>query len=234
MKAHPMPFSAPMILALLESRKTQTRRLLQSGENEHGRSTWPCYQDGKRVTPMCHPPRIAEGPNNSLLSPAPIKPGDLIWVREHWKSDRHYDDLAPSDMGGEEPLIYNADSEVQRWGWRPDALSRWGRFRQGMHMPRWANRITLEVKDVRVQRLQAISDQDALAEGVEFAVAPVAGQDIDIDGEFWPGGPKRMFSQLWDSLNSKRAPWADNPWVVAYSFKVHKQNVDEFTAQLVA
>ncbi|WP_425097541.1 hypothetical protein, partial [Thalassovita sp. S70] len=102
--------------------------------------------------------------------------GDRLWGREAWRTDRCYDDLAPLEMGGEEPLIYTCDDTVQRWGWRPDALSMWGRIRRPQHMPRWASRLTLIVTDVRVMRVQEIGDVDANKAGLKGFIS-ADGQD---------------------------------------------------------
>lgn len=83
------------------------------------------------------------------------------------------------------------------------------RWRPGIHMPRWASRLTLHVTDVRVQRLQDISEDDAQAEG-----CPCQSDD-DLCGMEAAG----WFRDLWDSLNAERAPWSSNPWVVAVTFR---------------
>ncbi|OAO02680.1 hypothetical protein [Roseovarius indicus] len=225
MTDRPIPFSAPMILALLDGRKTQTRRVLTPQPEiafssifcDHGK-----WWTGDSLT--------AEKIENLRVN---YTVGDRLWVREAWKTDRYYDDLAPSGMGGEEPLIYVADSAVERWGWKPDALSRWGRFRQGRFMPRWASRLTLTVTDVRVQRVQEISETDSIAEGcrpffdhenpeitygpngTEHRMAPLRG-------------PVDDFRQIWENLNAKRGfGWDANPWVAAYTFDVHRCNIDQ-------
>lgn len=196
MADHPMIFSAPMVRALIEGRKTQTRRIV----TPNGGGLW---------TGFGYPRSLDD-------TPIKCRPGDRLWVREHWKTDRHYDDLSPSEMGGDEPLVYLADSAVQRWGWKPDALSRWGRHRQAMHMPRWASRLTLTVTDVRVQRLQEISAEDATAEGVPFEADALAPAEWSVS----------RFADLWNSLHGAGA-WDSNPWVAAYTFEVDARNIDQ-------
>jgi hypothetical protein len=192
MAERPIIFSAPMIRPLLDGHKTQTRRITKRQDDIHvdGRGGW-----------------IYPG----LL---PYALGDRLWVKEAWKSESVYDDLVPSQMGGEEPLIYSADNAVQRWGWKPDALSRWGRYRHARFMPRWASRLTLTVTDVRVQRLQDISRGDAMAEGCPFANMA--------DGP----SPRDWFQDLWSSLHGPDA-WGANPWVCALTFAAHKSNIDQ-------
>ena len=174
MTDRPILFSAPMVRALFTCTKTQTRRL---------------YAHGDHTLTMPLKPRHAVG--------------DRLYVREHWRTEsKAYDDLAPSDMGGEEPVIFAADAD---WSLNKTV----GRPRQGMHMPRWASRLTLTVTDVSVQRLQDISEADAIAEGI-VSTHPILEYQL-----------------LWDSLNADRAPWASNPWVTATSFTVERRNIDE-------
>ena len=98
-------------------------------------------------------------------------------------------------------------------------------------MPRWCSRITCIVTDVRIERLQDITDHGALREGVSVAVPARAGQDIDIDGQYSPGGPRRMFRELWNGLNAKRGyGWVINPWVFVIVFETVLKNIDRLEA----
>jgi hypothetical protein len=164
--------------------------------------------------------------------------GDRLYVREAWRSEAVYDDMSPSAMGGDEPVRYEADGAHQTWGY--PAISKAGRLRQGMHMPRRASRLTLIVKDVRVQRLQDISEADAIAEGVyrltENGRTSWWPTEAEIDQ---PGGAGwwtavQAFSHLWDSLNDKPerpgCSWSDNPFVVAVTFTVEYRNIDQVPA----
>lgn len=159
-------------------------------------------------------------------------PGDRIWVRETWKTSAAYDDLAPSEMGGEEGVKYLADSGVETWGW---AEPIWGKTRTSIHMPRWASRITLVVNDVRVERLQDISERDAEAEGVSFFLEeddPMPWGDMTAKDRACMvrtsyGSHTKAFNHLWDSLNAKRAPWSSNPWVMAISYTPYLCNIDQ-------
>lgn len=226
MTDRPILFSGSMVRALLAGTKTQTRRVLKKPKwaQEKG---WPerimDEQDlDGRLSWFAR--------DTGCLSPLPIyQPGDRLWVREAWKSDHCYDDLAPSEMGGEEALFFVADNSVERWGWKPDSLSRWGRFRQGMHMPRWASRLTLTVTDVRVQQVQEISNADAVAEGIERLNC----DGLDGFRNYQSDDPKARvamqpsFRSLWDSLNVSRGyGWDANPWVAAYTFTVERRNID--------
>ncbi|MDO8983958.1 hypothetical protein [Cypionkella sp.] len=210
----PILFSAPMVRALLAGTKTQTRRAL----------------------PTAHPkfPGLNRMRNDLLIDPQEvwywdgvydgvgasmrlrIAPGDRLYVREHWRAASAYDDLSPSDMGGEESIRYEADQAWQTWGW-PVPVGLEGRFRQGIHMPRWASRLTLTVTEVRVQRLQDISEADAVAEGADAA-------SIRMYPEL--GTARHWYQDLWNSINGESA-WDKNPWVAAYSFTVQNGNIDQ-------
>lgn len=174
-----------MVRALLDGRKTQTRRVLASGAAED-----------IGIVMAENPPRFAVG--------------DRLYVREAWRTEsRAYDDLAPSDMGGEETVIYEADAE---WSLNKSV----GRLRAGMHMPRWASRLTLTVTDLRVQRVQDIDYDDAVAEGVSSDNGP---------------GQIGAYITLWDKLNAARSfGWETNPWIVAVSFTVQRGNIDQVAA----
>ncbi len=216
----PILFSAPMVRAVIReieqpgTGKTQTRRVL----------TPQPPADAGLVG--IYAPRLTAvfgyiTPDADCKIALRYVPGDRLYVREAWATEAAYDDLSPSAMGGEEPIRYDADGAHQTWGY--PAISRLGRFRQGMHMPRWASRITLTVTEVRVQRLTEISDYDAIAEGI--AGAP--GQDFDIDGHWWPGQAPMRFRELWNNLNAERGyGWDANPWVVAVTFAPTLGNID--------
>lgn len=161
------------------------------------------------------------------------KLGDRLYVREHWRCSAKQDEKAPRDLTPRSMTIaFEAGGSIanqdSRDDWRPSPASYteadWmGRFRQGMHMPRWASRLTLTVSDVRVQRLQEISEVDARAEGV--------------DGSCWDdwrdyGGPSTYlpaYRTLWNSLHGPDA-WDANPWVAAYSFRPRLGNIDKIGA----
>lgn len=222
MTDRPIIFSAPMIRALLEGRKTQTRRVVKA---QPGNAARGCYHrpDGRWIWVSAPRPDNGvglEGVGISNPFRLPYAPGDRLWVREAWRSASAYDDLSPSAMGGEEPIRYEADEAWQTWGWGVP-LRTVGRFRSSMHMPRWASRLTLTVTDVRVQRLQDIRTMDAIAEGIDLPWVPggtlaIMAQGIATDG----------FRALWNSIHGPEA-WAANPWVAAISFTVRQGNIDQ-------
>jgi len=203
MSDKPILFSAPMVRALLAGTKTQTRRIInpQPVVNSAGLLRWDI--------PKLSVQTDAEGLAWHML----ISKGDRLYVREHWCTGGQHDHLAPRDLPQEwaEPIEYIADGTDNRNG----------RFRQGMHMPRWASRLTLTVTDVRVQRLQEISIDDAAAEGVFVPEAQFAQQG--------KGAPVLAFAGLWESINGPGS-WESNPWVAAYSFTVEHCNIDQARA----
>lgn len=205
----PIIFSAPMVRALLAGQKTQTRRLLRNPEY-YGCPTGDC-------------PHQTQAECNAAMAAlaseiVPYAPGDRLYVREHWKTSRGNDGVAPRDLDPLAPVLYLADG-TERGKY---SVGTPGKHRQGMHMPRWASRLWLSVTDVRVQRLQDISEADCLAEGVEepgFWDQVAAGQ---------PWHPRGAYRDLWNSLHTDPGTrWDDNPWIVAVSFTVHHGNIDE-------
>lgn len=220
MTDRPIIFSGAMVRAILAGQKTQTRRSLR------GEPMCPtvCFQ--------CQPCNICKF--------LPYRPGDRLWVRETWAAGACADGLSPAmlspgfwrrDNGG---LWYAADDAEPNTPVTPR-----GKRRPAIHMPRWASRITLTISDVRVQRLQEITDEDAVAEGVmtlgtpiggwwsplEGAVLDAIGQESNIESP----PPIIRFAYLWNWINDKRAGkrWADNPWVVALTFTADRRNIDK-------
>lgn len=209
MTDRPIIFSAPMLQALLARRKTQTRRVLKPQPIPGG-----FWRDRPRPDPcgwtQADWDQIYSGeyPDGFRCAQSvPYATGDVLWIRETWRVGLAYDDLRPAAMSGEEIVDYVADSTTARWSI--------GRTRSPIHMPRWASRLTLTVSDVRVQRLQDISEADAQAEGCPARTyEDLAGQD-----------PRGWFRDLWDSIHGAGA-WDANPWVVAVSFAVERRNID--------
>lgn len=202
----PIIFSAPMVRALIEGRKTQTRRVLALRDGGH----------------------VARTGNFCI--------GDRLWVRESFRGAKGYDDFAPKDFGNK-PNWYVADGE-------PDMKVWWhlsDKVRPAFYMPRFISRITLDVTKVRVQRLQEISHQDCIDEGIEKVFYDgesevYAGQfgwkDYQFDHPhsvvpFRHNMPILSYKSLWNALNEDRGySWMANPWVVALTFTVDKRNID--------
>jgi hypothetical protein len=186
MKERPILFSAPMVRALLDGMKTQTRRIADDFIGFAG--------SGQPLT-------VRGGSPCEYVCPYG-QPGDRLWVREAWKAHSVFDNVPPRDIP-KTCVWYPADS-----GYMPGS-----RARPSIHMPRWASRITLEIVSVRVERLQDISEADALAEGVSDTGSMITG-----DGANEISGPIAEYAVLWESINGHRS-WEANPWVWVVEFK---------------
>ncbi|MFU0502978.1 hypothetical protein [Pseudaminobacter sp. NGMCC 1.201702] len=211
----PILFSAPMVRALLDGRKTQTRRVLSS--DKPNSLFYEQWSDSYVLDPGNQSWRDRE---------LRYRAGDRLYVREAWRVTKTLDHVAPRDLDRTTiPEWLATDPELYQ-----------GRKRPGMHLPRWASRLTLIVTDVRVQRLQEISNEDALAEGVD----PLDWQLARYQAEFREGGIVSStetrnyipaFHRLWDSLNAGRGyGWDVNPWVVAITFRPILANIDQVPA----
>ena len=211
----PILFSAPMVHAILReierpgTGKTQTRRVLTAGCDEP--PTFVC--DGV-ITAYDENGRPYRWPNTKAV-------GDRLYVREAWRTYIALDEVPPRELSKTVVLSYLAD---------PDDGTCQGKHRPAMFMPRWASRITLTVTDVRVQRLQEISEADAIAEGADVCRLPGidGGIMVHTDNPGVTVSPGRWYRQLWDSLNDSRGyGWDTNPWVAAYTFSPVLGNIDQ-------
>ena len=220
MKEHPILFSAPMVRALLAGRKTQTRRVVKP-------QPWDVTEEA--AWKLWH--------NEPTPIPCPYgQPGDRLWVRETWHTSAEQAGVKPSrllsEWGGHglPPICYHADSADNGCG--SLALSGgWDqRGRPSIFMPRWASRLTLELTSVRVERVQAITEEDALQEGVDLAEWGDGYPDEDPREVGYPSAAaslahanttySRAFSRLWDSINAARGyPWSADPWVWVVGFR---------------
>ncbi len=213
MKERGMIFNSEMTRAILDGRKTQTRRPVKFPVLDKNLG---CELAGNELA--------GELSAGNYLNSTFGKPGDRIWVRETFQGplfdydlmDSYCKDPTPFEKpefcvykadGVPAPEFYDADDELHCC-WRPS-----------IHMPRWASRILLEITDVRVERLNAISEEDATAEGV-----PPAGSFLpDYPGTFLtPKGDfataKVAFQRLWESIYGEES-WKANGWVWVISFK---------------
>ncbi|KQU96483.1 hypothetical protein [Devosia sp. Root105] len=222
MTDRPITFSGPMVRALLAGTKTQTRRVIKPrGRLSLFDGTW---SDSYVLDP---------GNAGWRAKDVRILVGDRLYVREHWHAEVGYDGTSPRDIPGGNPVWFVADGK----GPAADAFKP-GRFRQAMHMPKWASRITLHVAEVRVQRLQEISDEDAIAEGIEDVTREIAPGDTSL--RFWKryrdGGwngyvdnPIGSYASLWTEINGPGS-WEANPWVAATTFEVERCHIDQARA----
>lgn len=208
----PIIFSGPMIRALLDGTKTQTRRALKPQPDTGARFSG-FERDGHAL--------FTKG---SLYGKQRLRyaPGDRLWVREAWRTIGTWDDVSPRNLGSIAPIRYEADAYINQpdyWQGRSEPV-KYGRYRHARFMPRRASRLTLTVTDVRVQRLQEISEADARAEGVSPITEP-----NDLKWEHYaPHGA--AFVILWNSINGPGA-WDANPWVAAYTFTARRGNIDQ-------
>ncbi|MTI72564.1 MAG: hypothetical protein FH747_03045 [Stenotrophomonas sp.] len=218
MKARPILFKPDMVNAILEGRKVQTRRIVKplagAGWQPKTANGDPCLL-GWITTP--HPKKgkfglfmrreiySGSGKYEHDLIPCPYgAPGDVLWVREAWG-------IIDDNTVEAGAAAYRATDPVALDKWRPS-----------IHMPRWASRLTLEITDVRVERLQDISEEDARAEGARLELAEVDSVRLGAEASHRSG-----FQNLWKSINGEES-WAANPWVWVVEFQPHHTNVDAF------
>lgn len=186
MKTKPILFSTPMVKAILEGRKTQTRRIVKSIPND----TFQIWFDGGEW--------IVQNKNGQCWTKK-LKPryhkNDILWVRETFQHTKCLN-LHPSDDNY--GYIYKSDDQpwedYENWKWKPSIF-----------MPKEAARIFIKVINVHVQRLQDISESDAIAEGIIIEKTPFIE-------------PANAFASLWQSINGKKS-WAQNPFVWVYEFE---------------
>lgn len=200
MKEGPILFTTANAVAILGDRKTQTRRMMKPQP-----PTLPVVNTlGEWWA------RVNESSEYILPYRCPYgQPGDRLWVREAWRGSLAYDLAKPSDIPPGSPVVYQANGT----GSLPHFNA--GKLRPSIFMPRWASRITLEVMDVRVERLQDISEEDAHQEGIDNVLcAEAVGKSPLKMGMATQCG----FAYLWEKINGAGS-WAANSWVWVISFK---------------
>lgn len=191
-KERPIIFSAPMVRAILSGAKTQTRRVVKPQPRVSSKWTETSFDGGAA---FIFPPPRSQSIDDGSYCKIPSRygaPGDRLWVKEAWAT-------LPLNK-----RFYRADGEMHgEWKWR-----------SSLFMPRLASRITLEIVDVRVERLNVITEADAKAEGFAWNESTAVG---------WGDGAHRhpvlAFSETWDKLNGKTHPWSSNCWVWVIEFK---------------
>jgi len=249
MTDRPILFSAPMVRALLEGRKTQTRRIITphnlriytGGLDYSGRYVKPDQSMLETAFNNARNFRSIEGVFAWVTDPAPhqigavmsqwtgrlaYSAGDRLWVREAWRCEARLDKRAPRDIDTNYPGVkYVATDE-------PDDFGIEGKERRAMHMPRWASRITLQVTDVRIERLHDCSETDAIAEGCSQKLANeiMTPEELAVFASthiLCPEARGRILYEFhWERINGDGA-WDKNPWVAAYTFNVINRNIDQ-------
>ena len=180
-REHPILFSGPMVRAILAGQKTQTRRVMNPQPIKSGEHLW-IENRGEEVR-LDHLLADKVGSCKYLS-------GDRLWVRETLKAD-------------ERGMFYPADGQVVPQALVPNDYGDVKETLPSMFMPRRFSRVTLEITDVRVERLQDITEGDIIKEGCPNEI---------LYGTGW-------FRDLWETINGKKHPWASNPWLWVISFK---------------
>lgn len=224
MTERPILFSAPDIRSLLDGSKTQTRRIapitdLSIKPNSNDIVTWGVSfsKPVKGVLGSYSGGRFSEEHARRIIAHMFCphgQPGDRLWVRETWNRFEPW--LGFQYAADYEGFGIGADDDPDHI---PDDLVRW---RPSIHMPRAASRITLEITGVSVERLAAISEADAKAEGIEGQFEDGPWRNYGRDGYWFPEGkgtaPILSFRSLWESINGAES-WESSPWVWVISFR---------------
>lgn len=229
----PIIFSAPMVRALLDGRKTQTRRVIKLA----GRRPEFCGPRGCESDPNCWGWEDSEHGDWVTLEKEPgqrmcwrdwrgaYAPGDRLWVREAFyrcEECAHLNHAEGANSAGirDRKCCANCDELLPRAKSSP------------IHMPRWASRLTLTVTDVRVQRLQEISEADAMAEGIDPNFNRTAWRCYLPEPkaqDYWTS-PVEGYRTLWNRIHGPGA-WDANPWVAAITFTVERRNIGAPTGE---
>jgi len=223
MTSRPILFGAPMIRALLAGRKTQTRRAVNPQPSVGDGGCWfpePPRKPAHRARHYASEAHMVKGLPVDFCPYG--QPGDELWVRETWSpvNKAAVAELVPSRTREDHE---SKVAKLPKATYRADhgAAAAYGRWHPSIHMPRWASRITLRVTSVRVERLQAISEADAMAEGAAHRISPGG----DLAGAFdtcdTPINYRAHFRDLWESINGAGS-WAANPWVWCVGFEVRR------------
>lgn len=237
----PILFSGEMVRAILAGRKTQTRRLVTVPWKGSRRALpyepWWVDEDGKLLAQD----EYGDFHEASTRMAPYGHAGDRLWVKETFQVNHveyvrgRLPKSRPTTLA---EVLYRADGDYAEQFEQVDSpeMAIW---RPSIFMPRWASRISLDVTDVRIERLDAITEEDAKAEGVEWpsptVVCACEGPAEDPgpthrpdctwrDPTYDPCGIRAIdeYAILWNAINGKRAPWAANPWVWVVSFSVAK------------
>ena len=221
MKIRPILFSTPMVEAILNGRKTQTRRIIKP----HPEWKEPFWLYGGTIW---HINNIPNTSGQGFQQNMKIKQGDILWVRETFCEAGNFasEQLANSEVIAyktREAFFYNNGRKLDTEFWNWDKL----KWKPSIFMPKAVCRLFLEVTNVRVERLRDISEEDANSEGIYAKPGSVSGavwyekfikaREARIEGLFTESA-KECFQTLWQSINGKES-WEANPFVFVYNFK---------------
>lgn len=241
-----IPFSAPMVRALLDGRKTQTRRRIDQPHDDEFDVDWyhpTIIRRGEEVPgPLIFGLTAPDGYWTQKLAYAP---GDRLYVREEYYQFGHWEPVEGVRTKGHRQkwafvgtgeISFDPPFSYRKGRHHKDPLTPAWHKRLGRFMPRAYSRLWLSVTEVRVQRLQDISEADAIAEGlIEYELEGPGG--LTVPCWHWLSGmddkklynfPISAYRALWNSLHSAEGErWEDNPWIVVVSFDMHHGNIDE-------
>ncbi|TCS37451.1 hypothetical protein EDC30_104255 [Paucimonas lemoignei] len=241
MRERPILFSAPMVRAILDGTKLQTRRAIVL-PHENALGQWEPTTIGgggiydNKGQKVAHQGAIWHTRTGDVIGCPHGSPGDRLYVREAWRSTAELDKLSGSGIAAAclnagyaapwAPIQYEADGNQRDWMTvgTPIYLAgppKAGRYRHARFMPRWASRINIEITSVRVERLQGISNADAIAEGIRrirdgFERFHPCPTDIRFEG--LTRNPVLAYRGLWEQINGAGS-WDVNPWVWVIEFK---------------
>lgn len=213
----PILMGRNMVLAILNGRKTQTRRPVKP---QPRRKPVPCpyKRSGWGMEGLPNEFGVKGCSCEEVCNPYG-QPGDRLWVRETWAVAAGLDSTPPRNFRAW-PVKFKADNKVVRFGF---GNAEFGKWRPSIHMPRWASRIILEITDVRVERLQDITDDDAVA---DIGCRRTCNEDEPCDTSVTSTDPVGDFRALWDSIYyagiyKQPTPfkWDANPWVWVVEFR---------------
>jgi hypothetical protein len=227
MRERPILFSGPMIRAILEGRKTQTRRIVKPQPSD----SW--HPVVERYCPTIIEKDGMDGPGPEVFGASDEDegrkfpygaPGDFIWVREAWCS-AHQDGAFGTAYRADNTYLQGKRSHPKGPHYHFPQIGPHVRWRPSIHIPRWASRINLEITGVRVERLHEISEADAIAEGIR-TMRDDSGTFVGREGDSsdgrhmvtpWPSA-RQAYADLWESING-RSSWDCNPWVWVVEFR---------------
>jgi hypothetical protein len=243
---YPILFSQAMVRAILAGQKTTTRRLLDfparmrtfeiegiQSVHQDGAGNWIAWDfDHAGLAEFT---RLKAYPSGGGFRCRYGKPGDSLWGRETWATEKRFDYTKPkflppkqhpnqSCLNGPDYAVVWYSDELETEKDFPRGPEKCGKIRPAIFMPRWASRLILPVVNICPQRLQDITEEEAKAEGVEPIVDPMEAA-TGLHPELGTGY-RAGFARLWDQINGERSPWSKNDWVWAITFSPQGRQIE--------